>query len=531
MKTITFYSFKGGVGRSLALSNIAVRLSEFNRKVCLVDFDLEAPGLQYKFKHYNHAPIRQGLTDYIHNYFNAGIATSNIKDFSVELTHKNRALPNITLIPAGDIENPVYWTKVSSLRWADMFYSEEGDGVSFFLDLKARIEKEINPDFLLIDCRTGITDIAGITLKLFADRVVVLAANNTENRVGSKIILKSLLGTPPLSGGSNPEVHFVLTRLPDDAKEKENDIINDLEQELGIPASDILLLHSDPKLQIEETQAMSYEYKDEVALRTDYLKLFDVLTRNDLETDELHKFQNIRKARKAFEEAVDQKQLYLQLKYLTEAILLDPDNLGYLVARANILLQAEKWKDAIIDFQFLSKISNNIWQTNRQIGYCYYRLGEQDKALSYLDLVKETHKTEYLEATFLKATIFDEKNKSDVAEAYVEFILQRNPDFDRALNMRANYALGHGDFESAYKDIFKAITLLPDSATYYATLAEIYASDNKIDEFYMTFGIALKFQLKPDEILTTKHIYARFFQEEKFIKLITKFNFDIDILK
>ena len=47
MKTITFYSYKGGVGRTLALANIAKRLSEFGKKVCLIDFDLEAPGLHH----------------------------------------------------------------------------------------------------------------------------------------------------------------------------------------------------------------------------------------------------------------------------------------------------------------------------------------------------------------------------------------------------------------------------------------------------------------------------------------------------
>ncbi|MBU0764165.1 MAG: AAA family ATPase, partial [Bacteroidetes bacterium] len=38
MKTITFYSYKGGVGRTLALANIAKRLAEFGKKVCLIDF-------------------------------------------------------------------------------------------------------------------------------------------------------------------------------------------------------------------------------------------------------------------------------------------------------------------------------------------------------------------------------------------------------------------------------------------------------------------------------------------------------------
>ena len=54
MKTITFYSYKGGVGRTLALSNIANKLSEFGKKVCIIDFDLEAPGLHIKFQKTEH---------------------------------------------------------------------------------------------------------------------------------------------------------------------------------------------------------------------------------------------------------------------------------------------------------------------------------------------------------------------------------------------------------------------------------------------------------------------------------------------
>ena len=41
IQTITFYSYKGGVGRTLALANIAMYLSRFGQNVCIVDFDLE----------------------------------------------------------------------------------------------------------------------------------------------------------------------------------------------------------------------------------------------------------------------------------------------------------------------------------------------------------------------------------------------------------------------------------------------------------------------------------------------------------
>src|SRR5690348_6063354 len=42
---VTFYSFKGGVGRSMALVNVAETLAERGYRVILCDWDLEAPGL------------------------------------------------------------------------------------------------------------------------------------------------------------------------------------------------------------------------------------------------------------------------------------------------------------------------------------------------------------------------------------------------------------------------------------------------------------------------------------------------------
>jgi len=45
MYVTTFYSFKGGVGRTMALVNVAVELALQGKRVVAVDFDLEAPGL------------------------------------------------------------------------------------------------------------------------------------------------------------------------------------------------------------------------------------------------------------------------------------------------------------------------------------------------------------------------------------------------------------------------------------------------------------------------------------------------------
>src|SRR3989440_12218630 len=48
-KIITFYSYKGGTGRSMALANVAWILASNGKRVLAIDWDLEAPGLHRYF--------------------------------------------------------------------------------------------------------------------------------------------------------------------------------------------------------------------------------------------------------------------------------------------------------------------------------------------------------------------------------------------------------------------------------------------------------------------------------------------------
>ena len=48
METIAFYSYKGGVGRSLLVANAARFLGMLGKRVVALDLDIEAPGLHYK---------------------------------------------------------------------------------------------------------------------------------------------------------------------------------------------------------------------------------------------------------------------------------------------------------------------------------------------------------------------------------------------------------------------------------------------------------------------------------------------------
>src|SRR5215212_1751660 len=46
-RVITFYSYKGGTGRSMALANVAWILASAGKRVLAIDWDLEAPGLHH----------------------------------------------------------------------------------------------------------------------------------------------------------------------------------------------------------------------------------------------------------------------------------------------------------------------------------------------------------------------------------------------------------------------------------------------------------------------------------------------------
>ncbi len=48
-QVVTFYSFKGGVGRTMALANVAWILASRGKRVLAVDWDVEAPGLHSYF--------------------------------------------------------------------------------------------------------------------------------------------------------------------------------------------------------------------------------------------------------------------------------------------------------------------------------------------------------------------------------------------------------------------------------------------------------------------------------------------------
>lgn len=539
MKTITFYSYKGGVGRSLALSNIAIRLSELNKKVCVLDFDLEAPGLHFKFENYSRSnKIEKGIVDYIDEFSTKRIIPKSIKDYAVELTPANKIFEPIQLIAAGNIDDSAYWKKLSCINWASMFYENDSKGVEFFLDLKHKIETEIEPDFLLIDSRTGITDIAGITLKLLADEAVILAANNEENMYGSKKIIKSLIDKENLLFGKTPKIIFVLTRLPftDTSLDKEKEFslirnrIREFQRELELTDFEVLVIHSDRRLEEKERILIGTDYDSKgVSISNDYLKLFEKLTSDILKEDDIINFKNKRNAEREFSNGMNEtNDLFKKIAHFTKAIEYDNTQFIYYLQRGNAYVAIEDFQKAEKDLLFSFELNEDFIETIDCLAALYNDLKNEKKALEFSE--KSISKNKYNWFPYwVKSIIFHYNGDFDGAIKMLDKILNEiNPNLDLVLNNRASIYRSIKQFELAYKDIFLAIEINPERGLYFGTLAEIYADEGKHNEFYLNLNIALSKEITLEELVREKSIYLRYINEQKFLSLMEKYSIDIN---
>jgi len=203
MFTVTFYSFKGGVGRTLAMMNTAYRLSQQGKTVFVLDFDLEAPGVDVFCNLREPTP---GLLDCIGQYLESG-SVPRLKDFVSEIPSNNAG--KVLFMSAGRRDHD-YQSLLAKLSWKD-FYGRQ-QGFYFIENLKLAIQTIYNPEYLLVDSRTGFTDISGICTLQLPDLVVLLFGLNEQNLIGTAQIYRTIMRSPH---GRSIQTLLVASPVPD----------------------------------------------------------------------------------------------------------------------------------------------------------------------------------------------------------------------------------------------------------------------------------------------------------------------------
>lgn len=208
MYTITFYSFKGGVGRTMAMVNVGLALARSGRRVLLVDFDLEAPGLD-TFSLLRPSHTSPGIVDYVTEFTNTGIAP-DVNDFVYEPSHPGLD-GTVWVMPSGK-QDEYYGSRLNSIDWNHL-YSDQ-DGFLLFEDLKKQIDLSLQPDYVFIDSRTGHTDTGGICTRQLPDAVVLFFFPNEQNRRGLETVVRDIRKESGQSGRL-VELYFVASNVPD----------------------------------------------------------------------------------------------------------------------------------------------------------------------------------------------------------------------------------------------------------------------------------------------------------------------------
>jgi len=224
----TFYSFKGGVGRSLLLANTGWRLAE-RQRVLLWDLDIEAPGLHH-IPALKPTSVKRGFFEWLDTWKGAG----EIRDKQA-LTKKDAAslrrliqrVPrrsHLSILPAfGDGSD--FARLYAEGPWRHLLVEEPSIGLALFDAVLATLGEE--HDHILIDSRTGITDIGGFLTALLPHATVLVGGYGHQSLQGTLHVRKALEPAvldklPPrarLGPRSALQLLHVVSPVPDDVAE------------------------------------------------------------------------------------------------------------------------------------------------------------------------------------------------------------------------------------------------------------------------------------------------------------------------
>jgi MinD-like ATPase involved in chromosome partitioning or flagellar assembly len=230
-RVITFYSYKGGTGRSMALTNVAWMLALNGERVLAIDWDLEAPGLHRYFRPFlkdKELTGTEGLLDFVEKKAARSAVSKSRKQAPERETPKAEPgdkastssviersaadeaeiidyltpliWPNgvqwqqfgprarIDLLPAGR-QGPAYSRTLNAFNWIDFF--ERLDGRSILQTAREQLRSVY--DYILIDSRTGVSDSSGICTVEMPDTLVVCFTLNDQSIIGAAGITESVL--------------------------------------------------------------------------------------------------------------------------------------------------------------------------------------------------------------------------------------------------------------------------------------------------------------------------------------------------
>jgi hypothetical protein len=178
---VTFYSYKGGVGRSMALANVAVLLARRGLRVLAVDWDLEAPGLERYFSYFQIDTANAGLLRMFIDVDNEPRLSYRDYLWTIDVEINNP----IAFLASGREQDSEYSKSLANFNWGAFF--KKGGG-RFIEALREQWREDF--DIVLIDSRTGLSDTGGICTIQLPDIVVAMFTANHQSLYGVRDVIR-----------------------------------------------------------------------------------------------------------------------------------------------------------------------------------------------------------------------------------------------------------------------------------------------------------------------------------------------------
>jgi cellulose biosynthesis protein BcsQ len=213
---IAFYSFKGGVGRTTALTSFAIQRARTAETIVIVDLDLDAPGVGTLLGTGASDPEQRfGVVDYlIESPLHPEITLSDYYHRYLDI----RASPPISIagsgqifvFPAGSMDSDY----IAMLARLDL---EPGtDNAKHpLLQMLDHARKELKPDWILLDCRAGLSEASGFALSGLAHLTVLLGTTSTQSWDGLRLVIGRLGAERVRHGLPQVECLVVQTMTPE----------------------------------------------------------------------------------------------------------------------------------------------------------------------------------------------------------------------------------------------------------------------------------------------------------------------------
>lgn len=214
---LSFYSFKGGVGRTTLVLATAVNLARAGHQVVLVDFDLEAPGAGGLALGTGGIRASYGVLDYLLERPVAGRGALSIREychFCDDAAIIRNGVP-IAVAPAGELDE-WYLEKLARVNYDNLYRTaKEADAPRSPLhDLLRALRDQFNPSVVLIDSRAGLHDLGGLSLSGLAHLQVLVGLNSEQSWQGLTLALSHMGKQMVLAGRPQRDCVVVQAMVP-----------------------------------------------------------------------------------------------------------------------------------------------------------------------------------------------------------------------------------------------------------------------------------------------------------------------------